>query len=58
MQNQNFLRPVAEPQIIENAFTEDQRERLFNVLRTQGPWTTILSQEFTSPEQVIAAMSG
>ena len=58
MQNQNFLRPVAEPQIIENAFTEDQRERLFNVLRPQGPWTTILSQEFTSPEQVIAAMSG
>ncbi len=58
MKNLNFLRPVAEPQIIENAFTEDQRQRLFNVLRNKGPWTMILAQEFTSPEQVIAAMSG
>lgn len=57
MNNLSF-RPVAKPQIIENAFTEDQRRRLFNVLRQEGPWTLILAQEFTSPEQVIAATSG
>ena len=56
--NDTFLRPVAEPQIIENAFTEDQRTRLFDVLRREGPWSLILAQEFTSPEQVIAATSG
>jgi hypothetical protein len=58
MSKQSFLRPVAEPQIIENAFTEDQRQRLFNVLRNESPWTLILAQEFTSPEQVIAVSSG
>ena len=58
MSKQSFLRPVAEPQIIENAFTEDQRQRIFDVLRRQSPWSLILKQEFTSPEQVIAATSG
>ena len=58
MNNQSLFRPVAEPQIIENAYTEDQRQRLFDVLHRDGPWTLILAQEFTSPEQVIAATSG
>ena len=53
-----FLKPVAEPQIIEEAFSEDQRARLFDVLRREGPWTTILKQEFDSPEEVIATSSG
>lgn len=53
-----FLRPVAEPQILENSFSEDQRQRLFDVVRREGPWTLILAQEFTSPEQVIATTSG
>lgn len=58
MSIQSFLRPIAEPLIIENAYTEDQRRRLFDVVREEGPWTLILAQEFTSPEQVIAATSG
>ncbi len=58
MTDRSFLRPVAEPQIIEDAFTEDQRQRLFNVMRNEGPWALILAQEFTSPEQVVAITSG
>lgn len=58
MNDRNFLRPVAEPQIIENAFTEDQRQRLFNVLRHEGPWALLLAQEYSSPEQVVAVSSG
>jgi hypothetical protein len=58
MNTPNFLRPVAEPQIIENAFTEDQRQRLFDVIRREGPWQLILAQEFSSPEEVIATTSG
>jgi hypothetical protein len=58
MNDHGFLRPVAEPQILEGSFTEDQRQRLFDVLRREGPWQTILTQEFTSPEQVIATTSG
>jgi hypothetical protein len=58
MNTYSFLRPIAEPQIIENGFSEDQRQRLFNVLRSEGPWTMILAQEFKSPEEVIATTSG
>ena len=58
MHNRGFLRPVAEPQIFESGFTEDQRKRLFDVLRREGPWQTILTQEFSSPEEVIATTSG
>jgi hypothetical protein len=58
MGTHSFLKPVAEPQIIERAFSEDQRTRLFDVLRRKGPWATILTQEFTSPAEVIATTSG
>ncbi|GLV25817.1 hypothetical protein [Sphingobium sp. Cam5-1] len=58
MNSQSFLRPIAEPQIIEGAFTEDQYQRMLHVLRNEGPWSLILAQEFTSPEQVIATTSG
>ena len=53
----NF-RPVAPPQIIENAFTQDQHERMLNVVRKNGPWSLILAQHFKSPEEVIATTSG
>ncbi len=53
-----LLRPVAEPQILENAFTEDQHRRMFDVVRRHGPWSLILAQHFKSPEEVVAATSG
>lgn len=50
--------PVAEPQIIEDAFTPDQHARLLEVVRREGPWSLILAQHFKSPEEVIATTSG
>jgi hypothetical protein len=59
MSNQgSVFRPVAEPQIIENAFTSDQHARLLDIVRTKGPWSLILAQHFKSPEEVIATTSG
>jgi len=52
------MRPVAEPQIIENAFTEDQHQRLRDLIRRNGPWSLILAQHFNSPEEVVATTSG
>ena len=52
------FRPVAEPRIIEGAFTPDQHQRMLGVIRREGPWTLILSQHFKSPEEVIATTSG
>ena len=43
------FRPAAEPQIIENAFSADQHQRMLNYVRNQGPWSLILAQHFKSP---------
>ncbi|MDD3799106.1 MAG: hypothetical protein PHE36_08015 [Novosphingobium sp.] len=52
------IKPVAPPQVIEGAFTEDQHQRMLNVVRENGPWSLILAQHFKSPEEVIATTSG
>lgn len=58
MSNTTLFRPVAPPQIIENAFTPDQHARMLEVVRREGPWSLILAQHFSSPEEVIATTSG
>jgi hypothetical protein len=58
MSTGSVFRPVAEPQIIEGAYTEDQHRRMFDVVRRNGPWSLILAQHFKSPEEVIASTSG
>ena len=52
------LRPVAEPRIIENAFTTDQHRRMLEVVRREGPHSLILSQHFKTPEEVVASLAG
>lgn len=54
----SVFRPVAEPQIIEDAFTADQHARMLDVVRRNGPWSLILAQHFKSPDEVIATTSG
>ena len=54
----DLFRPVAAPRIVENAYTQDQHNRLIEVVRKHGPWRPILAENFTTPEEVIAATSG
>jgi hypothetical protein len=54
----NAFRPVASPQIIEKAYTDDQHRRLMEVVRHHGPWQLILAENFETPEEVIATTSG
>ena len=58
MTNTSIFRPVSPPQVIEGAFTEDQHQRMLEVVRSQGPWSLILAQHFKSPDEVIATTSG
>lgn len=53
-----LFKPVAPPQVIEEAFTADQHQRMLEVVRSKGPWSLILAQHFKSPEEVIATTSG
>lgn len=54
----DILRPASLPRELANIFTEDQRERLLNVVRSEGPWKLIIAQHFASVEELIATMSG
>ena len=54
----NSFRPVARPQLIERAYSDDQYRRLMEVVRTHGPWQLILAENFETPEEVIATTSG
>src|SRR5207253_9163790 len=54
----DILHPVAPPRELDNVYTDDQRERLLNLVRQHAPWRTILAQEFPSFEELIATMSG
>jgi hypothetical protein len=52
------LRPAAPPREIDNVYTEDQKKRLLDVVRTQGPWRLIIAQHFASADELMATMSG
>src|SRR5690349_19037638 len=54
----DVLRPVAPPREITDVYTADQRERLLDVVRTQGPWKLIIAQHFASADELMATMSG
>lgn len=52
------LRPASPPRVLENVYTDDQRERLLDVVRTQGPWKLIIAQHFANVEELVATMAG
>ena len=45
---ENF-RPVAPPQLIDNAYSDDQHARLLGVVREHGPWKLIMAANFSTP---------
>lgn len=52
------IRPVAEPRVIDDAYSDDQHARMVDVIRREGPWKLVLAQHFKSAEEVVATMSG
>ncbi|MBK6511714.1 MAG: alpha/beta hydrolase fold domain-containing protein [Haliea sp.] len=54
----SVMRPIAEPQVIEGAYSEDQHRRMLDVVRNNGPFKLILAQHFNSAEELIATVSG
>jgi hypothetical protein len=56
--SQHVIRPVAEPRIIDNVYTDDQYDRLKKFVRDNAPWKMILALHFSSPEEVLATTSG
>ena len=52
------LRPVAKPRVFEGAYSEDQYQRLLDLVRANGPWKLIIAHHFQSAEELIATTSG
>ncbi len=58
MELSDVLRPISPPVEVSDVYTDDQRERLLDVVRTQGPWKLIIAQHFASADELMATMSG
>lgn len=54
----DILRPVAPPRELDDVYTDDQRKRLLDVVRQNGPWKLIIAQHFASAEELIATAAG
>ncbi|MCV7250539.1 hypothetical protein H7J07_20300 [Mycobacterium koreense] len=58
MELSDILRPAAPPREITDVYTDDQRNRLLDIVHREGPWRLIIAQHFASPDELIATMSG
>lgn len=54
----DILRPAAPPREIADVYSDDQRDRLLDIVRTHGPWKLIIAQHFASADELMATMSG
>ena len=52
------LRPVAPPRILDAVYTQNQFERIVEVIKRNGPWPTITAQTFETVEELVATTSG
>jgi hypothetical protein len=52
------LRPAAPPRVLEGVYSEDQYERILDVVKQNGPWPTIQSIHFKTVDELIATVSG
>jgi hypothetical protein len=53
-----ILRPVAPPRILEGVYTDDQHERILDVIKRHGPWKTIAANHFDTIEELMATSNG
>ena len=53
-----ILTPAAPPRVLEPVYTDDQHERMLDVVKRDGPWPTIISHHFETVDELIATVSG
>jgi hypothetical protein len=54
----DILRPASPPRVVDGVYTDDQRERLLDVVRQEGPWKLIIAQHFANVDELMATLSG
>ena len=53
-----ILRPVAPPRVLDGVYTDDQHERIVDLIKGHGPWPTITAHHFDTVEELVATTSG
>ena len=52
------LTPVAPPRIIDGVYADDEFDRMFDVVKREGPWKGIIAHHFETVDEMIATVSG
>ena len=52
------IRPVAPPRVLDGVYTDDQHERMLDIVKRNGPWPTIVSHHFKTVDELIASALG
>ena len=53
-----ILRPAAPPRVLEGVYTDEQHERIVDVIKRNGPWPTITAHHFDTVEELVATSTG
>jgi hypothetical protein len=53
-----ILRPVSPPRVLDGVYSEDQHQRILDVIRREGPWPTITAHHFDTVEELLATSNG
>jgi len=53
-----ILRPAAPPRVLEGLYSDDQHDRIMQVIKERGPWPTITAHHFDTVEELVATTSG
>ena len=54
----DILRPASPPRVLEGLYTDEQLERIVDVVKGNGPWPTITAHHFDTVEELVATSSG
>ena len=53
-----ILRPVSPPRVLDGVYSDDQHERIVDVIKRDGPWQTITAHHFDTVEELMATSNG
>lgn len=53
-----ILTPCAPPIVVDDVYTDQQFGAMFDIVKTRGPWPTIVSHHFQSADELIATVTG
>ena len=52
------LTPCAPPIVLDGVYSDEEYRTVFDIVKTRGPWPTIVSHHFQSADELIATVTG